>query len=56
MSCAILENILLVPSNAHNHTSGAKMRIDPRVLVFVETAFSRLGREIAELLVYNRMR
>uniref|UniRef100_A0A8D9AFM7 [heparan sulfate]-glucosamine N-sulfotransferase n=1 Tax=Cacopsylla melanoneura TaxID=428564 RepID=A0A8D9AFM7_9HEMI len=56
MSCAILENIYLVPSNAHNHTSVAKVRIDPRVLVFVETAFSRLGREIAELLVYNRMR
>lgn len=40
----------------HDHRSEARLRIDPKVLVFVETTYSRLGRDIAELLVYNRMK
>ncbi|XP_046391931.1 bifunctional heparan sulfate N-deacetylase/N-sulfotransferase isoform X2 [Ischnura elegans] len=36
--------------------SAAWLRIDPKVLVFVETTYSRLGREITELLVYNRIK
>ncbi|KAF4523771.1 hypothetical protein B566_EDAN013599 [Ephemera danica] len=39
-----------------DHRSAARLRIDPKVLLFVETMYSRLGREIAELLVYNRMK
>lgn len=40
----------------HNHRSSARLRIDPKVLVLVETMYSRLGREIAELLVHNRIK
>ncbi|XP_071440534.1 bifunctional heparan sulfate N-deacetylase/N-sulfotransferase [Hetaerina americana] len=36
--------------------SAAWLRIDPKVLVFVETTYSRLGKEITELLVYNRIK
>lgn len=38
------------------HRSTTRLRIDPKVLVFVETTYSRLGREIAELFVYNRIK
>lgn len=41
---------------ATDHRSEARLRIDAKVLVFVETTYSRLGRDIAELLVYNRMK
>ncbi|BET01250.1 Heparan sulfate N-deacetylase [Nesidiocoris tenuis] len=41
---------------AHDHRSNARIRIDAKVLVFVETTYSRLGRDIAELLVYNRIK
>lgn len=41
---------------AHDHRSNVKIRIDAKVLVFVETTYSRLGRDIAELLVYNRIK
>lgn len=41
---------------ATDHRSEARLRIDAKVLVFVETSYSRLGRDIAELLVYNRMK
>lgn len=43
-------------SKEPDHRSDARLRIDPKVLVFVETTYSRLGRDIAELLVYNRMK
>lgn len=43
-------------SEAPDHRSEARLRIDPKVLVFVETTYSRLGRDIAELLVYNRIK
>ncbi|KAJ8879529.1 hypothetical protein PR048_020137 [Dryococelus australis] len=39
-----------------DHRSAARLRIDPKVLVVIETPDSRLGREIAELLVYNRIK
>lgn len=38
------------------HRTTTRLRIDPKVLVFVETTYSRLGREIAELFVYNRIK
>ncbi|XP_018322286.1 bifunctional heparan sulfate N-deacetylase/N-sulfotransferase [Agrilus planipennis] len=41
---------------SHNHKTSARLRIDPRVLVFVETMYSKLGRDIAELLVYTRIK
>lgn len=44
------------PSRETDHRTDAAHRIDPKVLVFVETVYSRLGRDIAELLVYNRMK
>lgn len=43
-------------SKESDHRSDARLRIDPKALVFVETTYSRLGRDIAELLVYNRIR
>ncbi|XP_062541476.1 bifunctional heparan sulfate N-deacetylase/N-sulfotransferase [Armigeres subalbatus] len=43
-------------SAAPDHRSEARLRIDPKVLVFVETTYSRLGKDIAELLVYNRIK
>lgn len=46
----------LLPAAAHDHRSDARLRIDPKVLVFVETTYSRLGKEIAELLVHNRIK
>lgn len=40
----------------HGHKTEAQLRSYPKVLVFVETAFSKLGREIAELLVHTRIK
>ncbi|XP_066991415.1 bifunctional heparan sulfate N-deacetylase/N-sulfotransferase [Anabrus simplex] len=54
--CAVLGGATRIPVVAHDHRSAARLRIDPKVLVFVETTYSRLGREIAELLVYNRIK
>lgn len=55
--CRMLSNGKPVePSPAPDHRSEARLRIDPKVLVFVETTYSRLGRDIAELLVYNRIK
>ncbi|CAG7786790.1 unnamed protein product [Allacma fusca] len=34
----------------------ARPRIDPKILLFVENTFSRVGKDIAELLVHNRMK
>ena len=50
------ENDVLEASKTPDHRSEARLRIDPKVLVFVETTYSRLGRDIAELLVYNRIK
>ena len=46
----------ITSSQTPDHRSEARLRIDPKVLVFVETTYSRLGRDIAELLVYNRIK
>lgn len=43
-------------SKEPDHRSDARSRIDPKVLIIVETTYSRLGRDIAELLVYNRIK
>ncbi|CAG4941704.1 unnamed protein product [Parnassius apollo] len=42
--------------HARDHTSDARLRIDAKVLVIVESAYSRLGRDNSELLVANRIR
>lgn len=39
-----------------DHRSEARLRIDPKVLVFVETTYTQLGRDIAELLVHTRIK
>lgn len=39
-----------------NHKTEARLRIDPKVLVFVETTYTQLGRDIAELLVHTRIK
>ncbi|XP_075233561.1 N-deacetylase and N-sulfotransferase sfl [Lycorma delicatula] len=54
--CAVLNGVTHLPAASHDHRSAARLRIDPKVLVFVETTYSRLGKEIAELLVYNRIK
>lgn len=43
-------------SVAPDHRSNARLRLEKKVLIFVETLYSRLGRDIAELLVYNRIK
>lgn len=43
-------------SKETNHRSSVSLRIDPKVLVFVETTYSRLGKDVAELLVHNRIK
>lgn len=53
--CSTLNGATRLPA-APDHRSEARLRIDPKVLVFVETLYSRVGREIAELLVYNRIK
>ena len=54
--CQTLNKSPADPANTHDHRSEARLRIDPKVLVFVETTYSKLGREIAEELVYNRIK
>lgn len=41
---------------SHSHASPDRIRIDAKVLLFVETQYSHRGREIAELLVHNRIK
>lgn len=50
------KNDIQVSAATPDHRSEARLRIDPKVLVFVETLYSRLGRDVAELLVYNRIK
>ncbi|KAJ8935969.1 hypothetical protein NQ314_012550 [Rhamnusium bicolor] len=40
----------------HDHKTDARLRSYPKVLVFVETMYSKLGRDIAELLVHTRIK
>jgi hypothetical protein len=44
-----------IPQN-HDHKTEARLRSYPKVLVFVETMYSKLGRDIAELLVHTRIK
>lgn len=43
-------------SEISDHQSDAAHRIAAKVLVFVQSAHSTLNRDIAELLVYNRIK
>lgn len=43
------------PQN-HEHKMEGRLRSDPKVLLFVETMYSKLGKDIAELLVYTRIK
>ncbi|KAF5297737.1 hypothetical protein FQR65_LT09911 [Abscondita terminalis] len=54
IKCSVMNGPRL-PQN-HDHKTEARLRSDPKVLVFVETMYSKLGREIAELLVYTRIK
>ncbi|XP_013178034.1 PREDICTED: bifunctional heparan sulfate N-deacetylase/N-sulfotransferase [Papilio xuthus] len=49
-------SLLASQQHARDHSSDARLRSDAKVLVIVESAYSRLGRDIAELLVANRIR
>ncbi|XP_050056596.1 bifunctional heparan sulfate N-deacetylase/N-sulfotransferase [Aphis gossypii] len=40
----------------HQGSSDGRSRTDPKLLLLVETAYPRLGRELAETLVHNRLR
>lgn len=40
----------------NEHSTSARLRIDPKVLLFVETPLSVLGRDIRMLLDWNRIR
>ncbi|KAK9744724.1 Sulfotransferase domain [Popillia japonica] len=52
--CSVINRPRL-PQN-HDHKTETRLRSDPKVLVFVETIYSKVGRDIAELLVYNRIK
>ncbi|EEB17253.1 heparan sulfate N-deacetylase/N-sulfotransferase, putative [Pediculus humanus corporis] len=54
--CSFQNGVARGTVRAPDHRSAARLRIDPKVLVFVETTYSRLGRDVAELLVYNRIK
>lgn len=40
----------------HDHKTDARLKSYPKVLVFVETIYSKLGKDIAELLVHTRIK
>ncbi|KAI1291925.1 Bifunctional heparan sulfate N-deacetylase/N-sulfotransferase [Halotydeus destructor] len=44
------------PTVAVNHASNARLRLDPKVLVFVETQYSKLGKQIHEVLEASRIK
>lgn len=44
------------PPHLREGADGGHHRTDPKLLLLVETAYSRLGRELAETLVHNRLR
>lgn len=54
--CRLDDPNALDMSRPTDHRSEARLRIDAKVLIFVETTYSRLGKDIAELLVYNRIK
>lgn len=54
--CRLDDSNAIDGSRPTDHRSDARLRIDPKVLIFVETTYSRLGKDIAELLVYNRIK
>ena len=41
---------------ANMHVSNARLRLDAKVLVFVETQYSHLGRQIQEILEASRIK
>ena len=41
---------------SHSHASLGRLRIDAKALLFAETQYSHLGRDIAEFLVHNRLK
>jgi heparan sulfate N-deacetylase/N-sulfotransferase NDST2 len=41
---------------ANSHISNAQLRLDPKVLVFVETQYSKLGKQITEILESSRIK
>lgn len=43
-------------AGSRSHSSPGRLRIDAKVLLFAETQYSHLGRDIAELLVHNRLK
>ncbi|XP_065336089.1 bifunctional heparan sulfate N-deacetylase/N-sulfotransferase isoform X1 [Cloeon dipterum] len=56
ITCSALTETRRNLSKQPEHRSMTKLRIDAKVLLFVETIYSRLGRDIAELLVHNRIK
>lgn len=42
--------------NHNDHKTEARLKSYPKVLVFVETIYSKLGKDIAELLVHTRIK
>ncbi|XP_059474716.1 bifunctional heparan sulfate N-deacetylase/N-sulfotransferase [Neocloeon triangulifer] len=56
MTCSALTETKKSFNKQLDHRSAARLRIDPKVLLFVETMYSRLGKDIAELLVHNRIK
>lgn len=40
----------------NNHVTSAELRFDPKVLLFVESQYSKLGKEMSEILESSRMK
>ncbi|KAJ8941018.1 hypothetical protein NQ318_006447 [Aromia moschata] len=54
IKCGVMNGPRILQS--HDHKTDARLRSYPKVLVFVETMYSKLGRDIAELLVHTRIK
>ncbi|CAH1996483.1 unnamed protein product [Acanthoscelides obtectus] len=52
--CGVMNSPRIIQN--HDHKTDARLRSYPKVLVFVETMYSKLGRDIAELLVHTRIK
>lgn len=52
--CGVLNSPRIIQN--HDHKTDARLRSYPKVLVFVETMYSKLGKDIAELLVHTRIK
>lgn len=54
IKCAVINGPRILQN--HDHQTDARLKSYPKVLVFIETMYSKLGKDIAELLVHTRIK